>query len=34
MAAEVFANAIRKAIVNDWKVENLSGLVHYSLVEK
>ena len=34
MAAEVFANAIRKAIVNDWKEENLSGLVHYSLVEK
>lgn len=34
MAAEVFANAIRKAIVNDWKEENLSGLVHYSLIEK
>jgi len=34
MAAEVFANAIRKAIVNDWKDENLSGLVHYSLIEK
>jgi len=34
MAAEVFANAIRKAIVNDWKDENLSGLVHYSLVAK
>lgn len=34
MAAEVFANAIRKAIVNDWKAENLSGLVHYSLIEK
>lgn len=34
MAAEVFANAIKKAIVNDWKKENLSGLVHYSLVEK
>ena len=34
MAAEVFANAIKKAIVNDWKGDNLSGLVHYSLVEK
>ena len=34
MPAELFANAIRKAIVNDWKEENLSGLVHYSLVEK
>ena len=34
LAAEVFANAIRKAIVNDWKEENLSGLVHYSLVQK
>lgn len=34
MAAEVFANAIRKAIVNDWKEENLSGLVHYSFVDK
>lgn len=34
MAAEVFANAIKKAIANDWKEENLSGLVHYSLVEK
>lgn len=34
MAAEVFANAIRKAIVNDWKEENLSGLVKYSIIEK
>lgn len=34
MAAEVFANSIRKAIENDWKQENLSGLVHYSLIEK
>jgi len=34
MAAEVFANAIRKAIVNDWKEGNLSSLVHYSLIEK
>ena len=34
MAAEVFANAIKKAIANDWKGDNLSGLVHYSLVEK
>lgn len=34
MAAEVFANAIRKAIVNNWKEENISGLVHYSLIEK
>ena len=34
MAAEVFANAIKKAIFNNWKEENLSGLVHYSLVEK
>jgi DNA (cytosine-5)-methyltransferase 1 len=34
MAAEVFANAIRKAIVNDWKEDNMSGLVHYSLVAK
>ena len=33
-AAEVFANAIRKAMVNDWKENNVSGLVHYSLVEK
>jgi DNA (cytosine-5)-methyltransferase 1 len=34
MAAEVFANMIAKAINNDWKEENLSGLVHYSLIEK
>lgn len=34
MAAEAFANAIKKAIFNNWKEENLSGLVHYSLVEK
>jgi DNA (cytosine-5)-methyltransferase 1 len=34
MAAEVFANMIAKAISNDWKEENLSGLVHYSLIEK
>ncbi len=34
MAAEVFANAIKKAITNDWKEDNLSGLVHYSLVDK
>ena len=34
MAAEVFANLIRKTILNDWKKENLSGLVHYSLIEK
>jgi DNA (cytosine-5)-methyltransferase 1 len=34
MAAEVFANMIAKAINNNWKEENLSGLVHYSLIEK
>lgn len=34
MAAEVFANMIAKAISNNWKEENLSGLVHYSLIEK
>lgn len=34
MAAEVFANAIKKAIINDWKEDNISNLVHYSLVEK
>jgi DNA (cytosine-5)-methyltransferase 1 len=34
MAAEVFANMIAKAISNDWKEENLSGLVNYSLIEK
>ncbi len=34
MAAEVFANAIQKTILNNWKEETLSGLVHYSLVEK
>jgi len=34
LAAEVFANMIAKAIINDWREENLSGLVHYSLIEK
>ena len=34
MAAEVFANMISKAISNNWQEENLSGLVHYSLVDK
>lgn len=34
MAAEVFANAIKKAISNDWKEDNVSGLVHYSLIDK
>ena len=34
MAAEVFANSIKKTIFNNWKKENLSGLVHYSLVDK
>ena len=34
LAAEVFANAIRKTIENDWREENLSGLVHYSFIEK
>jgi DNA (cytosine-5)-methyltransferase 1 len=34
IAAEVFANMIAKAISNDWRKENLSGLVHYSLIEK
>ncbi|MBL6730832.1 MAG: DNA cytosine methyltransferase [Bacteroidia bacterium] len=34
MAAEVFANVIKKAIANDWKEENLSGLANYSLIEK
>lgn len=34
IAAEIFANMIAKAISNDWRKENLSGLVHYSLIEK
>ena len=34
MAAEVFANSIKKAIINDWKKDNLSKLVNYSLIEK
>jgi DNA (cytosine-5)-methyltransferase 1 len=34
VAAEVFANMIGKAILNDWRDDNLSGLVSYSLIEK
>jgi DNA (cytosine-5)-methyltransferase 1 len=34
MAAEVFANLILKAISNDWKQDDTSGLVYYSLIEK
>ena len=34
MAAEVFANSIKKAIINDWKKDNISKLVNYSLIEK
>ena len=32
LAAEMFANSLKKAIKNDWKKNNLSGLVKYSLV--
>lgn len=34
MAAEVFANLILKAISNNWKKDDTSGLVYYSLIEK
>lgn len=33
VAAEMLANSLIKAINNDWKKNNLSGLVKYSLVE-
>lgn len=32
LAAEMFANSLKKAIKNDWRKNNLSGLVKYSLV--
>ena len=32
LAAEMIANSLRKAIKNDWKEKNLSGLVKYSLI--
>ena len=32
LAAEMIANSLRKAIKNNWKEKNLSGLVKYSLI--
>ena len=34
MAAEIFANAIFKAISNDWNEDSTSNLAYYSLIDK
>jgi len=34
MAAETFANAIFKAISNDWNEDSTSNLAYYSLIDK
>jgi hypothetical protein len=34
MAAETFANAIFKAISNNWIEDSVSNLAYYSLIDK